>query len=470
MKKHLGILVIVLVAGIMGSGFFFWQSDASGNRIQFEEVTIKGDKEKASDIEITGVIRYISEMYSEYNWDFAFRPEDNTTKVSKKKKISHDISEVKNLKTGFAYASTYILKDLRALCRYDYDNETGIIPYEDPNSVKPELRKAAEAMLDFRNSSKYTEIYKLNDLIDYYPMFNEFTDSYGDSFVAREEKEDKMEAYFAENFRIPVSDDMKIILMRNDTIEGEFTIFYGKEGSDAYEPQTVYCRDKENYYFSFSTHTRDGKVVDTGELTLGYGIYKAKLIETEKGEMVPDFDNTELFIPLDPEIQIQQAGISNGGNLYYMYEQEKEGNSTLRYVLADINTGSVMADLSFENTTIYDFTENQHGLLMQCAYNWDKAFIFVPKISEDSFGEPLILDGWIEKCLVDIRNADVRADGERIIIAGNAGSGDLGVAVYEKGKPVFYGTYLNSVQKPYKASGELVYTMVSGEKIKVKSK
>lgn len=470
MKKHLGILVIVLIAGIMGSGFFFWQSEASGNRIQFEEVTIKGDKEKASDIEITGVIRYISEMYAEYNWDFTFSPEDNTTKVSKKKKISHDISEVKNLKSGFAYASTYILKDLRGLCEYDYDNETGIIPYEDPDSVKPELRKAAEAMLDFRNSSKYTEIYKLNDLIDYYPMFNEFTDSYGDSFVAREEKEEKMEAYFAENFRIPVSDDMKIILMRDDTIEDRFTMFYGKEGSDAYEPQTVYCRDKENYYYSFTTHTRDGKVVDTGELTLGYGIYKAKLIKNEKGEIVPDFDNTELFIPLDPEVEIKRADISDSGDLYYIYEQEEKDSKTAKYVLADINTGKTIADFSFAETEINEYAENQNGVLMQCDYMGKLSYIFIPKTSENSFGEPVILEGSLENSEIDIYNADFYSDGEKTVIAGNAGSGDFGVAVYEKGKPVFYGTYLNSVQKPYKASGELIYTMVSGEKIKVKSK
>ena len=467
MKKHLGILVILLIAGITGSGFFFWQSEASGNRIQLEEVKIIGDKEKVSDVELTGSIRYLSRIKEEYHWDFALNPKDNEINVSDKKQIKHDLKEVYDLTTDFAYASTYILKDLRALC--EYNDEAGIIPYEDPDSVNPELRKAAEAMMDFRKSSNYAEVYKMNDLIDYYPLFNELNSIYGDSFIAREDDE-TMSAFFSENFRIPVSDDMKIILMRDDTIESRFNVFYSKEGSDAYEPQTVYCSDKDNYYYSFSTHTRDGSVVDTGELTLGYGIYRAELIENEKGEIVPDFRNSELFIALDPEIEILKAGISDNGNLYYMYEEDKEGIKTVRYALADINTGNVRADFSFVNAELYDIIENQYGLLMKGTYNWNTAYIFVPKISEDNFGEPVILDGSIEKYEIDITNADVYADGERIFIAGTDNNGDVGLAAYEKGKPVFYGAYRNSMEKPYDSSQAPVTAAISVIDVKVKSK
>ena len=156
----------------------------------------------------------------------------------------------------------------------------------------------------------------LRDYLDYYPltlqlelpgywqMLDDILRRY-DQLSPQEQQTARDLIDLGKYFKIPVLEEERCTLSLGKSEDGRAWHWgTGSAEGDSYSMWTVSAVTSEACYFTFTTLTQEGKVVDTGELSLGYGVYRLPYELDEFGVARPLVEDLELVYPLEPGVQI----------------------------------------------------------------------------------------------------------------------------------------------------------------------
>lgn len=191
------------------------------------------------------------------------------------------------------------------------------------NSIEPGEAKSA--------------VINLEDYLDYYPISVDldfpgtwyFSDLDGETDLSEPEPGTELYAVakLQEYFKIPIlageQRSIDIGKRTDGTVGGRGSSSVG----DFFSMQTCSVLTGDACYFTFDTHSRDGRVVDTGEISGGYGIYRLPYEEDcrdESGQKVcgVDVDALEMVYPLDPEIDLLGLSVNGEQTRLLLYAVE----------------------------------------------------------------------------------------------------------------------------------------------------
>lgn len=332
---------------------------------------------------------------------------------------------------------------------------------------------------------------KLSELIKYYPFCTRImingnsAQNMVDYYLnvepydsALNEDDQYIAEYFGDNFKIPVQEDQMMKLSPIDN--GQYT-FTSMPGSDEYIIKHHDVQLQDNWYFTFNTHTEKDNVVDTEELTHGYGIYRVPLLRKENGENKAPFniDDLENFYPLDPETEvINLAADEKGKNLFLVYYLEGKSYCSI----IDIETGKEVQNILlnqnefldfgklrvFDDLCILTYTENTGRWNQEGNPRYsDKKIFIMSKQKNGDYKIDFICDRLNDEGEGVLYPVDADFDGKHLITVEAKGLSfeekekiegcNFAVCVYDKSGLLYYGKYQNSLSMDFEVQSDAPY-------------
>lgn len=211
------------------------------------------------------------------------------------------------------------------------------------------------------NQKESSEPIHLNEVMQYYPLGNttifsipkfygmnsdeDYLFEFSNSPVGRDSDIFKM---LTEKFRIPVEKDEMIRFenLRADTSGADLVRV---NNTDYYQMNCYNAITEDNCYFTFDTHTVLGNIVDTSELTEGYGIYQIPLVLPDldkawsKSKHPLQTEDLKCVYELNPEIKVLNLGLSEIKNQLALVFSNSHGESVFEEI--DVNSGKVINEV-----------------------------------------------------------------------------------------------------------------------------
>lgn len=267
----------------------------------------------------------------------------------------------------------------------------------------------------------------LSDYVDRYPVSVEldFPDLRGYSFWPFTEGDPEpgteydAAARLEEYFRIPVLEgerrEISIEKYSDGTVGGAGISSVG----DCFGMWTYSALTDDACYFTFDTHSSEGRVVDTSEIPGGYGIYRLPYEEDrhdESGQKVcsVDVDGLEMVCPLDPEVELNGLTVNEKKDRLILRAVE-DGEDVLTVI--DLETFAVRQKLPLgeslyrlydegdflvawtgENLTVFSCTDGgDYALEFTCAAAPEGESLYDRYPAWDFDGEKLVLADVLER-------------------------------------------------------------------------
>lgn len=313
------------------------------------------------------------------------------------------------------------------------------------------------------------EIY-LKNYLDYYPITGNLDFPYMsvnlDSIYRVNQKSDyKNETYIAkkiqEYFKIPVLEEETFMIhMRKNENGSISSLGGGSTESDSYY-MNVFNKLTENAcYFTFDTHTREEKIIDTSHLKEGYGIYCLPYEEikyNEKGEFLSggiDIDNLKMVYPLEPEIKIVAIETNKNETKLLLHTIEEE---IYMLTVIDIKTMELLQKLEimdWNGGTLGNFSiYNEDDFMAIMIGGTELAVVSLEE--KEEYKLQFVCNLKIDEIpWFDTYRSAVDFDGEKLVMTGQVRDGVYGtmedtsnfyLAVYNKEGIVYYGEYISSL-------------------------
>ena len=320
MKKATILMALVLLLSVCGVGVLAADVFEERDQVVLTEKTVYGDRSKAD-----GLTVHINSHYNRrVFWNTSMKLDEGLSTTTEYGFSAEQIREdypVEHIGLSFSNRASGGVE-------FDLDN-----PQEGLWVAYKELYDETEP-----GQEKETDIL-LKDYIDHYPMTIKL-DFPNARYSAEAWKSfDGIEALpgseiyaiqtLRDYFKIPVLEDEHYgihVRKREDGTQsgwGGGTSQYG----DRYYMQDYSVLSDNACYFTFSTLTDDGKIVDTGELSDGYGIYRLPYrteYDEQSGEDISiiEADDLEMVYPLTPGIDLSSLSINAEQTCLYLHAVE----------------------------------------------------------------------------------------------------------------------------------------------------
>lgn len=204
-------------------------------------------------------------------------------------------------------------------------------------------RAYREAYESVKPGERKQFVFRIADYLDYYPLAGrlELPGASMNFFSTFDETAVEFITRLEGFLRIPVLPDEIIEVDVDRSSDGATTgIGSGsKEENDSYRLETSGFVTEEACFFTFSTRTAQGKIVDTSQIPGGYGIYRLPYAVAE-GKVQVDAADCELFFAMDPADDVYEM-FCVGGRIYLVLT---EGEDTVLRVL-ELATGRELSRL-----------------------------------------------------------------------------------------------------------------------------
>ena len=177
-----------------------------------------------------------------------------------------------------------------------------------------------------------------------------------------------LEEYFA----IPVLEDETYSLSVEKNADGQVAFGSGGAGgADSFSLETVNTVAKNTCYFTFNTHSWEGKVVDTSRLPDGYGLFHV-MFNVNDGNEEPivfeemDISEPEMVYALDPNVYIEGLYLSEDQSLLYLLTQEENTLFLTAIECATMDTLQKLEiyDFGEERGTVHELRQNENCWVM----------------------------------------------------------------------------------------------------------
>ncbi|MBO4766517.1 MAG: hypothetical protein J5532_04375 [Lachnospiraceae bacterium] len=356
MKRYLVILAVCLGIGTIGSGVLLARL-AKIERTPTEVDTLFGDASAAEGLEISFCEYPAFRMSGGDSWRRLSQRRENTIVfdrngiLSTVKMGSNNGSAEREESAWYGYADKYFTMQISCGVWVNLYGEKSV-----PVQLEQQLKKSQKA-----------EEITVSEYFEYYPFEirvqvpvrpeNNFTadpvlyEHWDTDFITTDSdnpwvQESAMK--LRDIFRIPVIPEEKWEVKMENVSVGDHISWYGYASPlmncDLYNPSFVNALTESKIYFSFSTYTEEGKVVDTSCISVpgGYGIYELPYSSSEgdAGAKI-EVDKLKLFCPLNPKAEVLSLAMSDDQTmLAVVYRMEQQ----IFTKILDVATGKCLAE------------------------------------------------------------------------------------------------------------------------------
>ena len=320
MKKATILMTLVLLLSVCGVGVLAADVFEAHDQVVLTEKTVYGDRSKADGLTVQIDSHYQRKVFWNTTLRFGEETGAQTEYDFSAKEIREDYPVV--------YEGIQIGNPAHGGVDFDLDNpQEGLwVAYKE---LYDETEPGQEKERDIR----------LKDYIDHYPMTialdfpnARYSAEAWESFAGMDVTPGS-EAYaiqvLRDYYKIPVLEDEYYGIHVRKRESGAQSGWGGgtSQYGDRYYMQDYSVLSDNACYFTFSTLTDDGKIVDTGELSDGYGIYRLPYrteYDEQSGEDISiiEADDLEMVYPLTPGIDLSSLSINAEQTCLYLHAVE----------------------------------------------------------------------------------------------------------------------------------------------------
>lgn len=353
MKKSLLLFLSIWILAISGCIYIQITLFQAKEDVQITETVLYGDKSIAQGVTVRQKAKYGGYLH----WD-------TTYQIGKEPQVKNEsqFSQWNNLNDAPLISFGTVLTGVDEANGYPYSIDkkyyTGItyayleLAKETPNGER------AEKNIYLKD---YMEYYPINVVINLPNEIHIDTGSFREMVPGTEAEveRDLLVKKLEEYFKIPVIDEemRNIGLSKSEdgTVGGSHGSFV--EGQDTFSFATAHTYTDTMCYFTFDTHTEQGNLIDTSQLSDGYGIY-AFSYDSEKNSI--DMESLKNVYPLDPSIHILNLESDAQNEHLLLFTRE---NTKCILTVIEIETMQIKQTLVLEKYTENDRNfENQQEI------------------------------------------------------------------------------------------------------------
>ena len=337
MRKATITMLLLLVISIGGVCVAAAGVHAPYDQVLLTENIIYGDPSAANGLEVQAHVTWDDHLF----WD--------TTLLTGAKN---------SVETDFRFSAKEVRQEISAeLPGIMLDN--GIDFYYDSNESEQEHLGINKAFYELAQTvgpgeEKSATVY-LKDYIDNYPITVDIAlPGIGagsnmwhanDEVKAQYAEIEKDIRWLQEYFKIPVQDEETYEFTVGKDENGNDSHAHGGSGDgDLFRIEIINAIADTACYFTFDTHTNEGKIIDTSLLPDGYGLFCIPYEQSGTGDL--KMEEFRVY-PLDPSVYIEGFYLSDDQRLLYLLTQE---NNVLYLTAIDCDTMNTLQKLE-----IYDF-------------------------------------------------------------------------------------------------------------------
>ena len=323
-----------------------------------------------------------------------------------------------------------------------------------------------------------TQDLKLKELFRYYPIESDLTGTTIwaaslDNAVFASEDSAKLWQELNRFLRIPIPETESSGFQVSKYPDGslDFNYYPWEEGQplaeEHFDFNSIACSTQDAVYFTFDTHTDDGRVVDTSLIPGGYGIYR---LPYDRDEDVFRSDRLETVYSLDPQKEYTNLYASPDGAKLFLVSQEAvsaaSGGKEIRVTAEIIDARTMRCERreeifrSADTALGYDagdylvFGDNWHQLCLYAYQNgsYEKQLMLTDVPYRWAAIQSLFYDSSYCRTAYDgerlsiLYAADVDAeDSEETVYTGES-AGTVDVAVLDTSGLAYYGTLQTNLQ------------------------
>lgn len=452
MKKSLIALLLALVL-TLGGAVYTAAGVADGiDDVVYRQTTVAGDPAAAEGITIRHKVQYDNFLH----WDNVLTLGEGQHSLETDFHYTGDrVYEVQT----YSPNGVTMWKGTGA----DYDTD---VPLEQHEGFDYIMRKLYD---DTAINETATVRMKLSEVYDYYPLgvevdlMNHFF--FSDVWANRYEQDSSVEAWtyvndgFQEFFRIPVSTEEEYELTiekRSDGMASSFGITEESYEKDRYDMTSFAASTATETWFTFTTHTTKGNVVDTSLIPGGYGIYHLSATEVENPAAPCDgilVDELECIYPMDPNLEVKALHLTGDGTrLMVCYADESR---TLWVDVVSVSDGALLQTIELctvpGDFTIYVEADQQQGMVL---YEAEGRFILLEETDTGVELKLCVVGNRYENFPGQLFGMNFGWDGERLALVGGYGGtwwwgADVALSVYTADGLQYAGFYAGTLNNRY---------------------
>ncbi|MBR7148005.1 MAG: hypothetical protein IKD13_04155 [Firmicutes bacterium] len=415
MRKHLAILLALVVAS---AGMITWAHgtvNAAGNDIEIRETVIYGDNTAVEGLEVGFNTKYMDNFY----WDTTFWPGTDQKPVTEGRYISDSAHNPDNdtMSNETWFTITPDKDEDRLSWAFYGDDSEGSLELDEGHLWDGMVRPMLALALETERNSRETRTDQLNEFYEYYPFsvdysIGQYTQSGDGSRVVK----------FFDVFRIKVPDDHIVESTVEKNEDGlKFVEIKPSEimdgPADIYDLTTSHIVTEDGLYILIHNETNGRIALDFSDFSDGYGIYKVPI---ERGEITAKIylDDIHCCYPIDP-VNVMTLNLmdSQDGEAMVLMTEE---NSQL--VLTSIRLDTMEEQARVE---ISGFEDDAEGIRQMFFYGdfvvVETADHTIALISMEDQGkilwtQSLQLEGTDEMLNLDTDYTVMDWDGDRLVI------------------------------------------------------
>ena len=444
MKKFTVLMASLLLLSV---GFLAWANpwiNRAADQVTFTADTLYGDPSAAEGAVVDTSIQYDQYLF----WD----------------SVSHLGASDPETETDYRFYSgghSEIRQRTPRGISFSIDVSQSWPPLEAPASLAEYARQLWEATPVGEEGvlsiplREYTDIYPLSFSLDVSEEWGALLWGADYTWVGPEEvvvpgTQEYLIRTFQQFFRIPVAEEARaeLQLYRTSDNPEDSNLYLDQDPSaDYYYPSTYSALAADACFFTFSTRSQEGRLVDTSLIPGGYGLYRAPY--GDSWEAPVQAEELAMVYPLDPEVEI----------IALETDEEKE-----RLVLITREEDTLMATViscrTYETLQRFPVMTPERDALIQCAV-WNDLLLLrdgsqLALVGREEDGDyALLLTG--QELPEAALYGDLRLDwdGERLaVVRPLDGSLDrysysfnFLLAVYDREGLAYAGSYVSSLQQ-----------------------
>lgn len=315
MRKALALTLALLVLGVAGAWTAAAQVYQTRDQVTFQGATLQGDPARGLGLEVELMSDYDSRLF----WTTSFALGEESQAETEYSFSSVPIYSWEDTE----YIGVRMGVDVGGLAAFDLE--------EEPTGMG---RAWQELLEDTAPGEQGERVVRVADYLEYYPMSVTLSlpDVYfqleggervdpGDLFPGSgEEAARRIQEYF----KIPVLEEDRVRIHLDKDPSGALgSMGVASTGSDTYVPDTWSVLTGTACYFTISTRSQEGKLMDMSQLPEGYGVYCLPYRPSTQEEPAwVDGEGLELVWPLDPETEILDLTASPQGDRLLLHTME----------------------------------------------------------------------------------------------------------------------------------------------------
>lgn len=361
MRKSTFLFMLLFILGIGGICYMHVTVNARRDKVTITETVLAGDPSVIESVTVKTKTHYDNHLF----WNTTYRAGNHPITETEYTFSAEALYDERPVDYRGVYLETYM--------------EYGL----DLRQDKSELSGLAVAYRDMYDAlepgEEMSKIVYIKDYYDFYPVcgYIELPGLHADFMGAETNMVTGMELYEVEQlqeyFKIPVLEEQTREISVQKGTGNSMGSGSGSTESDEYYMYTYNALGKDACYFTFDTHSYEGKVMDMSYLPEGYGIYCLPYATDEAGKSSVDLEQLSMAYALDPNVWILDFEINTekdklllttqeNGIVYFTVIEIETMKTLQKLEIAELKDTFIMQFASYEDFFVWTFADDRIAL------------------------------------------------------------------------------------------------------------